>query len=234
MLKYYNVENQLTERPGDCTALTLNLGSLDKSAFIDRMLKRGTSVTSTDALAVMNAIEETAVDLILQGYTLNLPLMNTSFSISGVFDGPLDTFDGNRHKLNINLTKGVLLRDAEKNVKLEKTSVPAPMPQIQEVRDSVSRSVNEKLTARGVIELRGYNLKIDGDESSCGLWFVAENGTETKAEVIIENKPSKIIAMIPDLAAGKYQVKVATQFSGGGKFLLAPKVFVYQKNLTVM
>jgi len=93
--------------------------------------------------------------------------------------------------------------------------------------------VNERLTAGGVAELRGYNLKIDGDNPSCGLWFVAADGQETKAATIIENKPSKIIAMIPALTAGSYQVKVATQFSGGGKFLLSPKIFVYPKNLVV-
>ena len=55
------------------------------------------------------------------GEAINLPLINTSFSISGVFDSPMDAFDGNRHKLNLNITKGVLLREAEKKVKLQKT-----------------------------------------------------------------------------------------------------------------
>ena len=143
-------------------------------------------------------------------------------------------FDGNRHKLNINLTKGSLFREAEKNVKFEKTNTPVPLPQIQEVKDSVSGTVNERLTARGVVEVRGYNLKIDGDDPTCGLWFVSAGGQETRAEVIIENKPSRIIAMIPALSGGNYQVKVVTQYSGGGKFLLIPKIFVYPKNLLVI
>jgi len=233
MLKYSLVENLLTERPDDYSAQTHSIASLDKEAIISRMLQRGTSLTRTDILAVLNSFEETVVDLHLQGYTITHPLLNTSFSISGVFESPMDSFDGNRHKLNINLTKGVLLREAEKNVKFEKTNSPAPQPQIQEVKDSVSGKVNEKLTAGGVVELRGYNLKIEGNDPSCGLWFVAENGQETKSGVLIDNRPSKIIAIIPELTDGNYQVKVATQFSGGGKFLLVPKVFVYPKNLLV-
>ena len=107
------------------------------------------------------------------------------------------------------------------------------MPQIQEVKDTVSGTINEKITARGIVEVRGYNLKIEGDSPSCGLWFVGGDGKETKATVMAENKPSKIIALIPELTSGIYQVKVATQFSGGGKPLLAPKLFIYPKELTV-
>jgi hypothetical protein len=231
LLKYSLVENQLTERPDDYSAQTHSGSSFDKEAVIFRMLRRGTLLTRTDALAVLNGFEETVVEIHEEGGTVNLPLFNTSFSISGVFEGPMDSFDGNRHKLNINVTKGALLRETEKKVKVEKTNAPAPQPQIQEVKDSISGAFNEKLTAGGVVEIRGYNLKIDGDDPACGLWFVAENGQETKAVVIIENKPSKILAMIPALAGGNYQVKVATQYTLGGKFLKIPKQFVYPKML---
>jgi hypothetical protein len=232
MLKYTLTENLLTGRTDDYSAQAHAVASLDKEAIIARILKKGTALTKTDVLAVFNGIEEAIADALLEGNAINLPLFNTSFSISGVFEGPLDAFDGNRHKLNINLTKGVLLRDAEKNVKFEKTNIAAPQPQIQEVKDSVSGTVNEKLTASGVVEVRGYNLRLDGDSSACGLWFVADSGSEVKASVIIENKPSRIIAMIPALPAGQYRVKVVTQYTGGN-LLKTPKTFVYPKALTV-
>ena len=233
MLKYSLVENLLTERPDDYSAQTHSKGSIDKEALITRMLNRGTLLTRTDIVAVLNGLEETVVEALLDGHALNLPLFNTSFSISGVFESPLDTFDGNRHKLNINLTKGVLLRSAEKEVKLEKSNVPASLPQIQEVKDSVSGVVNERLTSGGVVEVRGYNLKIEGVTPTCGLWFVAENGAEIRAATMVENKPSRILAMIPALPAGKYQVKVVTQYAGGGTVVKTPKVFLYPKVLTV-
>lgn len=232
MLEYSLSENQLTERPDDYSAQTHSVESLDKEAIINRMLRRGTLLTRTDILAVLNNFEETTVEALLEGCTVNLPLFNTSFSISGVFESPLDSFDGNRHKLNINLTKGILLRNAEKEVKFEKTNVASPQPQIQEIKDSISGTANERLTSGGVVEVRGYNLKIEGDNPACGLWFVNENGTETKATILIENKPSRIIAMIPLLDEGNYQVKVVTQHSGSS-LLKTPKVYTYIKSLTV-
>jgi hypothetical protein len=232
-LKYSLVENLLTERPDDYSALVQTKGSLDKEALIRRILRRGTTLTRTDVLAVMNELEAVVEDVVQDGYNITYPLFNISFSISGVFEGAMDAFDGNRHKLNINLTKGLLLRNIEKQIKLVKTESHAPHPSIMEVKDCVSGLVNEILTAPGVVEVRGYNLKIEGDDPACGLWFVAENGVQTRAVTIIENKPSRIMAMIPALQPGKYQVKVATQYMSNNKFLKTPKVVVYPKNLTV-
>ena len=233
MLKYSLNENLLTDRPDDYSAQTHASGSFDMEAIINRMLSRGTLVTRTDVVAVMNNFQEAVVDIVNEGGMINTPLFNTSFSISGVFESPLDSFDGNRHKLNINVTKGVLLRSAEKSVKFEKTGAVTPTPQIQEVKDSISGTVNETLTPNGVVEVYGYNLKLAGDHPTCGLWFVASNGTEVRAEVIIENKPSKIIAMIPNLPQGEWQIKIVTQYSGGGFSLKTPKVFTYPKILRI-
>lgn len=233
MLKYSLVENLLTERTDDYSAQTHCTASLDKEAVITRMLNKGTLLTRTDILAVLNNLEETVVEALLEGNNLTLPLFNTSFSIAGVFDSPMDSFDANRHKLNVNLTKGLAVREAERKIHFEKTNTPAPQPQIQEVKDSMSGSVNEILSRNGVVEVRGYNLKIEGKEPSCGLWFVSDRGEEVKAEVIIENKPSRILAMIPQIEFNECQVKVVTQYTGGGKFLKVPKQFVYPKNLQV-
>ena len=234
MLKYSLNENLLTDRPDDYSAQTHASGSFDMEAIINRMLSRGTLVTRTDVVAVMNNFQEAVVDIVNEGGMINTPLFNTAFSISGVFESPLDSFDGNRHKLNINVTKGVLLRSAEKSVKFEKTSTASPTPQIQEVKDSLSGTVNETLTPNGVVEVYGYNLKLAGDHPTCGLWFVASNGTEVCAEVIIENKPSKIIAMIPNLPQGEWQIKIVSQYSGGGATLKTPKTFTYPKALRVL
>jgi len=231
-LKYSLEENRLTERPDDYSAQTYASGSFDMEAIINRMLSRGTLVTRTDVIAVMNNFQETLVDIILEGGMINTPIFNTAFSISGVFESPLDSFDGNRHKLNVNLTKGTLLRDAEKKVKFEKTTASVPQPTIQEVRDSVSGSVNEMLTPRGVIEVYGYNLKIIGDDPTCGIWFVFGENDEYKADIMIENKPSKIIAMIPDLPGGECRIKIVTQYSGS-VLLKTPKVCTYPKIFNV-
>jgi hypothetical protein len=177
-------------------------------------------------------MEETAAYIVENGDTLNLPLLSTGFSITGVFEGATDSFDPARHRLNVNVRKGTVLRDAEQRVKLAKVTAASPQPQIIEVKDSVSAAVDTSLTANGAVELAGINIKIAGDKPENGLYFVSESGSETKAVTVITNKPSQLIALIPALAAGVYRVKVVTQY-GSGKDLKEPKTTLYPKILTV-
>ena len=117
-------------------------------------------------------------------------------------------------------------------MKLEETNIIIPLPQIHEVKDSISGLVNELLTPNRVIEVSDYNIKADGDDT-CRLWFVPETGSEQKATIFIENKPSRILAMISALASGNYRVKFVTQFGGSSTSLKTYKTYIYPKILTV-
>ena len=230
-LQYCLVENLLTERPDDYSALIHGSISYDNVAIVARMLNRGNLLTKVDIDAVLEAYTSEVELIHDEGGHINTPLINTSSSISGVFDGPLDTFDPNRHKYNINVTKGTRLRAVEKRQKLEKTNTVIPQPNIQEVKDTISGKVNEELTPNGVVELRGYSLKISGDER-CGLWFIPAQGEAIKATIFVENKPSTVIAIIPALAAGNYNIRIVTQHTGG-KELKEPKSVIFPKTLMV-
>ncbi|MDR2126527.1 MAG: DUF4469 domain-containing protein [Prevotellaceae bacterium] len=232
MLEYSLHENVLTDRKDDYSAKTHPKVSYNKEEFIDLMLQRGTLMTKTDALAVLNNIEETAAYVISNGGTLNLPLFHTGFSISGVFEGSTDSFDPHRHHLHVNISKGTLLRAIEQDVKLTKVNTASPHPQILEVKDSVSGKIDEALTAGGAVEIDGVNIKISGDSHLCGLYFVDENGAETKALTLIHNKPSTVLALIPMLAAGNYRVKIVTQYTGSYNWK-TPKTTVFGATLQV-
>ena len=233
MLKYSLVENLLTKKPNDFIAKAQPVGSYDKEAIITEMLHHGTLLTRTDIAAVLNGFEETILYIIGSGSTVNTPLFKTSFSISGVFEGPMDNFDSNRHKIKVNLTKGTRLRDRITKVNVEKTETVIPEPQILEVKDTISGKVNEQLTPGGIVELFGHNIKISGKSANCGLWFVPASGEAIKAQIIVRNKPSTLIAMITTLAQGNYQLKVVTQFNGSGYSIKMPKTSIYKKSLKV-
>ena len=232
MLNYFLQDNPLTPRTDDMAARTVPGKTYDRASFIDLMLQRGTLVTKTDIVAVFNNMEETAAYIVESGDTFSLPLCNVSFSIAGVFEGATDVFDPERHRLNVNVNKGTVLRNAEKRVKLAKTTISSSQHQIIEARDSVTGSVDTTLTSGGAVEIAGINIKLSGDKPEVGLYFVAGNGTETKAVTIIINKPSQLIALIPALPAGDYHLKIVTQFSGGTD-VKEPREVIYPKLLTV-
>ena len=235
MLKYSLRENLLTPAPDDYMAQVTDVRSYTLDEIIDLMMDKGTTLTRADVAATLQVYGEVCSSLIKDGAALNTPLMNTSMSISGVFDGANDSFDKKRHTGNLNITAGILLRDVLPKIKCEKTEGTSTDPYITEVTDIVTGTVNTTLTKGGVVQLVGSRLKFDAKDTAQGIFFVPETGNPVRAAVIAENKPARLMAIIPaDLAAGTYYIEVRSKHSGGGKPLKAVKAGRFAKPLTVV
>ena len=234
MLKYSLRENLLTPAPDDYMAQVADVRSYTLDEIIDLMMDKGTTLTRADVAATLQVYGEVCSSLIKDGAALNTPLMNTALSISGVFNGANDSFDKKRHTVNLNLTAGTLLRDAVTKVKCEKTEAASTDPYITEVADIVSGKVNEVLTKGGVVQLVGSRLKFDAKDAAQGIFFVPETGEAVRAAVIAENKPARLMAIIPaDLAAGTYYIEVRTKILEGNKSGKTLKTGRFNKTLTV-
>ncbi|MDR1408581.1 MAG: DUF4469 domain-containing protein [Tannerella sp.] len=233
MLHYSLHENLLTDRPDDFAAQTHVSATYNREQFIDLMLQRGSTVTRSDILAVLNSMEETGAYIVENGGEFTLPLVQTGFRMPGVFHGATDVFDPLRHELHVTTRPGTLLREVEKRVKPVKISPPAPRLQILEVRDSVTGEVDGVLTPGGVAEIAGVEIKLDGDKPDVGLYFVnLAGGADTRADTVAVNKPSQLVVLIPKLTSGIYQVKVTTQYSHG-TLRKESRSTVFAKHLTV-
>ncbi|UTC98297.1 DUF4469 domain-containing protein [Treponema denticola] len=234
MLKYSLRENLLTPAPDDYMAQATDVRSYTLDEIIDLMMEKGTTLTRADVAATLQVYGEVVSAIIKDGSAVNTPLMNTSMSISGVFDGANDSFDKKRHTVNLNITAGTLLRDAVTKVKCEKTEGVSTDPYITEVTDIVSGKVNEVLTKGGVVQLVGSRLKFDAKDTAQGIFFVPETGNPVRAAVIAENKPARLMAIIPaDLAAGTYYIEVRTKILEGNKSGKTLKTGRFNKTLTV-
>ena len=235
MLKYCLRENLLTPAPDDYMAQAADVRSYTLDEIIDLMMDKGTTLTRADVAATLQVYGEVVSAIIKDGSAVNTPLMNTALSISGVFDGANDSFDKKRHTVNLNITAGTLLRDAAAKVKCEKTEGVSTDPYITEVTDIVTGTANTTLTKGGVVQLVGARLKFDAKDAAQGIFFVPETGVPVRAAVIAENKPARLMAIIPaDLAAGTYYIEVRSKHSGGGKPLKAVKAGRFAKPLTVV
>ena len=232
MLKYSLRENLLTPAPDDYMAQVTDTRSYSLEEIIDLMMDKGSTLTRADVAAVLQVYGEVCSSIVADGSALNTPLVNTSMSITGVFNGANDSFDRKRHTVNLNMTAGTLLRDAVAKVKTEKTEGASTDPYITEVSDIVSGKVNEVLTKGGVVQLTGSRLKFDQKDEAQGIFFVPETGNPVRAAVIAENKPARLMAIIPDLAAGTYYVEVRTKVDTKGKTLKTLKTGRFNKPLT--
>jgi len=233
MLKYSLRENLLTPAPDDYMAQVTDVRSYTLDEIIDLMMEKGTTLTRADVAATLQVYGEVVSAIIKDGSAVNTPLMNTSMSISGVFDGANDSFDKKRHTVNLNITAGTLLRDAVTKVKCEKTEGVSTDPYITEVADIVSGKTNEVLTKGGIVQITGSRLKFDAKDASQGIFFVPETGNPVRASVIAENKPARLMAIIPaDLAAGTYYIEVRTKIIGSSQKSKTLKTGKFDKPLT--
>ena len=233
MLKYALRENLLTPDENDYMAQTADVRSFSLDEIIDLMMEKGSTLTKADIKAALQIYGEVVSALIKDGAAVNTPLMNTSLSISGVFIGATDSFDKKRHSVNLNLTAGPLLKDAAAKIKCEKTEAADTNPYITEVTDIVTGKVNEVLTAGGIIQLVGSRLKFDAKDTAQGIFFIPETGEAVQATVIAENKPARLMAIIPaDLAAGSWYIEVRTKYANATKQLKTLKAGRFGKALT--
>jgi len=234
MLKYSLTENLLTPDEGDYMAQVADVRSYDMEDILERMLDRGTSLSKGDAQLTLQVFEETLTNILKDGGAITTPLFNIYPSVSGVFRGAEDRFDSSRHRVNLNLNPGKKLRDAEAAIETEKVNVADPVPMIIQVIDTLSSTTNDQLTPGGVMTLVGSRLKVIPDDATNGIFLIADsNGAETKCPTLVENKPARLIAMIPSgLASGTYTLEVRSNYSSGVA-TQTTKVGRFSKSLTI-
>ena len=218
-MKYYLSENKFTDED-NYVARILVERTIDQDMLITQMLRKRNLVSKTDIVAVLNSYYEEVIQCINDGNNITLPIANISYSISGIFDTDEDGFTDDKHKLHINLNGGRLIKDLAENIELKKVDAPPASTQITHVKDISSELVNTSVTPEGIFELRGSRLKIAGEHADIGLYFVAEDNTETKVENLAINSHNKIIAQTPTLASGSYRIRIKSQATSSSDIYL--------------
>jgi hypothetical protein len=173
------------------------------------MIGKGSTVSRAEALSVIEEYEYAIADAIQKGNNLNTGLFKVHPSISGVFINDEDGFDETRHAIKLNLNPGQRLIEASEKIELKKVEIVSPQPVIQQFINLKSNTVNENFTPGQVASIKGSILKFDLEDAQQGIFFIADDGTETKASNVIKNKPSELLFFVPEgLTTGTFQVEV--------------------------
>ena len=227
MIKYALRENLLTAEPDDYMAQVTDSQVYTLDEIVDRMTKRGTTVTRTDLVAIMQLYGEECAA------SLNTPVVNTSYSITGVFTGEDDNFDKSRHTIKLNVTPGTLLKEAVKKAKTSKVESSNTDPYITKVSDKVNASTSE-IKAGSVMELLGSRLKFGKEDIEQGVFAVSSSdGKAYRCPVVIENKPARVIVLLdPSVPAGEFTVEIRTKFNEKSRPLKTMKTGRFRKTLT--
>ncbi len=217
-LRYGLVDNHLTDDPDDCMAVTTENETINAEAIVEQMVGKGSTVTKAEALSVIEEFEYAVVDAVQKGNNVNTNLFKIHPSVCGVFINHEDGFDSKRHAIKINLNPGKRLSEAVQNIELKKVEITSPKPVLQQFINLKSNVLNESFAPGQIASIKGSLLKFDLDDSQQGIFFVADDGTETKVQNVVKNKPSELLFFVPEsIISGVFQVEVRTIFQNTKK-----------------
>jgi hypothetical protein len=237
-IKAWLYENQLTEDRNDYAARvsaerTLTVRDLCRSA----VERGGADVNAAAMEHAVDLFHQEMVYRLCDGFSVNTFWYNASTHVKGVFASPTETFDPDRHTLAVEFRQGVELRRELGKVSVEVLGKAESGCFIAQVEDVRTLSVNDLLTPGRNARITGGKLKIEGEDPSCGVYFVNEaDGARVRVDAadLVENLQGHLLVVIPTLAPGAYRLEVTTQFTGhSGKFLKAPRTAAFDRLLTV-
>jgi hypothetical protein len=237
-IKAYLYDNALTtENPDDYSARVSSEKSLNVRQVCETAVARGGADVSAAAMnhAVELWLKEMAYQL-CDGFSINAGWFMASVHIKGVFNTPNEHYSPEKHTILFEFQQGAALRKELPTVTVDILGVAESGPQIFEVTDMKTGSVNDLMTPGRNLKISGQKIKIVGDNPAVGILFRSQDDPDSTYTVdasdIVTNNPSELMIIIPALIADGYTLEVTTQY-GVSVLLKEPRTVAFDKVLTV-
>ncbi len=210
MMIYFNLrENKLVEQPHASCAHVRIVHNVGVSEFADVLCERGSTITKTDTIALIQMIGETIQSLLAQSYSVSLPFATFSSGIKGIFDSPTDQYDPERHQVRPRVMAGAKLKHFfTYGVEVEKHLLDQTRPILFQYEDVESGTANTILTPNGIGRIYGKNMTMDTEQPDQGIFFVDQDGQKIRVQKIAESRPSFCAFVVPqECVPGTYTIK---------------------------
>jgi hypothetical protein len=196
-------------------AQVYSAGTLDEEEFIRRSSAAGTMVSESDTRAVFANSKRLVVEALADGFNVSTGLGTFSVRVKGVFLGYEDRFDASRHEIAIDFRPARwLVKDLQQRARTHKIPPHEMQPNLNSFLDVVTGQRNAIMTPGGIGHISGNRLKFDPDDPEQGLYILGENRGVLRVRVIAENRPHKILFLIPPLPSGSYRLAVRAVVHG--------------------
>lgn len=213
-LKYFLIDNPLTPDPTDHRAVSKHDKTATEEDVIDLISYRNVGVSRSQIKAVLDEYIVAVQRLLKEGNKIQVPLVSITPTVAGVFLDNKDNFDRARHGVNINVRAGVELAAMAALIEPERVQPEPSIPVINTFLDITSGQEDQLITPGQPAKVFGLNLRIDIADAKQGVYFVrTDNNKETKVSVFVDNQPSKLAFVVPNLSKGEYLLRIRTEFN---------------------
>jgi hypothetical protein len=227
--------NYLPNAQGKYIARTENEASLTVDKICVAMKTRGGFTGSYDNLCenVRVFLDECAYQL-CDGYSLNLKYFALHPTVSGTFDTEKKAHDPEKNPIRFKFRTLPPLRKLREHITVDITGLAGTTASIDKFIDSETKTVNSTFTEGDMFCITGTKIKVVGDDTSCGVYFVPTDDPAKAVKVgrLGENTGSMITGIAPSIGQGESRIEIRTQFTGAvNKNLKKPRVI--SSNFTV-
>lgn len=196
--------------------------------------KSGTGAKAETLKHHANLIFNEIIEQVLDGKKVDCGYFTAQANVKGSFDSLGDRFDKERHSVDIVFSEGHLSHKAKKELSVNVIDTKPNSFRIWTISDRQTNLRTDKLVMNRVLVIRGEKIKITGDNPTVGLYLLHnETGKEIHfpSTALLSNGDTTLELIVPELAAGSYQLKITTQYSGNGKPLVKPRSYQYEHDL---
>ena len=230
------LDNPLTEDPNDFT-LKVKAGNMVTVEDIAKALQEeGTEFQLETLIDILNRGDRIIRNKLLAGFSVGTGVFYAYPSVSGVWYDKNETFDEKKHKVSVNFQLSATLREGIKQVGVEVLGVSSAGPEISGVTDTWTGELNGVITPDEVVNVKGSNIQLAGEENECGIRFVRVDDSSNTVAVdmrrLTVNNPSSLSFRVPKLEAGDYWLELTTRCSKG-QLTKAPRTTRFEKVLNV-
>lgn len=202
-------KNRFLKEDGKYYACPINTRMNNFDDLMKEISGPGSILKKTEINAVIDSYWSNIITYIINGEGYADEYIKLNLKLKGTFEGDQDHFDPRRHQVEVNINPNLKLKEACQEVKPIAKNGKVVHPYIQEVYDYSSDTINQTLTPRGVLRIKGTDLKTFKHPEGQGVFFKnTASGELTEVENIYTNKPKTLDIMIPQLDKGTYQLQV--------------------------
>ena len=215
-IKYHLQNLAFTSDPNDKSGRIDQRGTLDESAVMKKMLKRGTGLTKQEIMGVIDLYTDVVSEQVQNGFAIVTRLANFRPGIKGVFNGDDDSFDRNRHYFHAAISEGTVLKKRMREAIGERNTASAVMPIISGYYDYASSTANKWLTPGNIGKVSGKALKFEKSGKVEGIFFIRkDNQEETRVATLSTHTDGTLTFLIPaELTSGHYTLEVRRSYTG--------------------
>lgn len=209
---------------------TYNIQDICESISTKSDTTASTETLKYHAILFLEEIMEKVID----GNKFDCGYFTVQANVKGSFDSLHDHFDKERHSVDIVFSAGHKAHQLNKCLTVDFPDAKPLVFGIDTITDLQTNLLTNKLIMNRVLVIRGEKIKISGNNPTVGLYLLHK---ETDKEIqflpsaLLANGNTKLELIVPELAAGSYELKVITQYAGNSKPLKEPRSCTYKNTL---